>query len=419
MKLLTKTGLYYFLLSLFVMVLGAMLFYKSLVKYVDGSSTGELKVQKEKIIQEFALIDSVPVNNYSPNGQIQFKKIGRNDSIMEWLSDTMLVEPPNVQTLPYRVLYFNAHTRLYNYEISLAQSQVAGDDLVEVIIKSVAVMIALFLMLLLLINQTIVKQIWKPFYHSLNQLQLFDIQQTEELKTIPSSIKEFNELNQALEQMSAKNKTGYRNLREFTENASHEIQTPLAVIRSKVELLLQTENLNETQWKQLSAINQAADRLSRLNQSLLLLSKIENGQFNDAQNVSITDALQQQTENLRELIAAKNIELREEIEPQVFIQLHPYLLDILLSNLLMNAIRHNNDSGFIHIRLTKKMLSIQNSGMELTVNPNELFVRFKKGNSESSSTGIGLSIVKKIAEMNGMKINYTCHAKVHSLALYF
>ena len=419
MKLLNKTGIYYFVLSFIVMVLGASLFYKLLVKYVDSSSTGELLVQQQKIIQELALLDSVPINNYTPNKSVQFYKKERNDSLADKLADVMLAEPGAEERVPYRVLSFDSRTRLYNYRVTLSQSQVAGDALVAVIIKSVGLMVVLLFILLFIINQAISKQIWKPFYHTLQQLRLFDVQRSSRLTTLPASVSEFKELNYALEQMTIKIQSDYRNLKEFTENASHEIQTPLAIVRSKIELLLQGENLTEMQWKQLGEINEAVDRLSRLSHSLLLLSKIENGQFNQTEKVNLSKAIEHYATNLSELMVAKNIRLIKDIEAGIYLSIHPHLLDILLSNLWMNAIRHNMDGGFIDVKLRSGLLLLKNSGQPLTVPAEELFNRFKKGNSETSSTGIGLSIVQKIATSNQIKISYTCRQQMHIIELFF
>lgn len=182
---------------------------------------------------------------------------------------------------------------------------------------------------------------------------------------------------------------------------------------------MQSENISEAEWKNLNSINDAASRLSKLNQSLLLLSKIENGQFKQSEPVNLTVALERHLDNLNELISAKGITLHKQIEPEVMVFIHPYLLDILLSNVLMNAIRHNTEQGVINIILKKGLLSIQNSGAELNIDPKALFSRFKKGNSDSDSIGIGLSLVQKIAESSAMEVKYTYQDRMHTIEFRF
>ena len=194
---------------------------------------------------------------------------------------------------------------------------------------------------------------------------------------------------------------------------------PLAGIRAKVELLMQNENLDENQVPQLTSISESVNRLSRLNQSLLLLSKIENQQFVQVEMVSLRDNLEKQLDNVRELIEAKNLKLKEELTATPKLNIHPYLLDILLSNLFMNAIRHNIDGGFISIKLNGNSLSIENSGKELQVPTAQLFNRFKKGDDAGDSIGIGLSIIRKICEASGISIDYSSAGKIHLVMLHF
>ena len=419
MKLLNKTGLYYFVLSLLIMVAGAFAFYLIVLRFADKDVTEKLYTQELKIKQKLSSIDSIPSNNWILSNDIRFKQIADTESIKEITRDTVIHEEYDNENVPYRTLTFKAKTRHSAYAVTISQSLVESDDLIGGIVRDLFILILIYLVALILINYFISRRIWKPFHSTLARLHSFDVQRGEPLKTDATNIAEFKSLNEALEQMTAKIQSDYRNLKEFTENASHEIQTPLAIIRSKIELLLQTEGLSETQWNQLSAINEATDRLSRLNQSLLLLSKIENGQFNQSEIISLTSALKKHLDNFRELASVKKIQLQEEIEPDVTIRIHPYLLDILLSNLLMNAIRHNTENGFIKIHLKKGEMTIQNAGAELSVAPEELFNRFKKGSAEQDSIGIGLSIVQKITSSNGMKIKYSYADRVHSIQFSF
>ena len=419
MKLLNKTGLYNFILSLFIIAAGAVCFYWIILRFENIDATEKVYEQRQRIKRELPRIDSIPANSMVINNDIRYIRLKPGDTIHERLIDTIINEKYDDDDVPYRVLICNVHTKLYNYEAIISQSLVESDGLIQSIIVTVFSLLAIYLISLVLINRFISKSIWEPFYTILSELRDFDIQRSEEIHLSKTDIDEFNSLNSALEQMTAKIKSDYQNLKEFAENASHEIQTPLAIIRSKVELLLQSDQVNELQWKNLNAINEAVTRLSRLNQSLLLLSKIENGQFKQAEPIDLSNALKKNIENLNELISAGGIKLQNDIEPEVMIYIHPYLLDILLSNLIMNAIRHNIANGFINIHLEKGELTIENSGGVLTTDPKNLFSRFKKGTSDKDSIGIGLSLVQKITESCGLELTYSYDDQIHTIKINF
>jgi signal transduction histidine kinase len=419
MKLLNKTGLYYFILSLLIMAAGALAYYFVILRYADADATEKLYIERLRIKQKLAAIDSIPSGIWIFNNDIRYDRIQLSDSVHESLRDTIIHEPYDSEDVPYRMLRFRADTRRYAYHITVLQSLVESEDLIGSIVKDLFILLLIYLLCLILINYVISARAWRPFYDTLERLRGFDIMRGDVLQAQPTDIYEFSTLNAALEHMTQKMQSDYRTLKEFTENASHEIQTPLAIIRAKVELMLQADDLSHAQWEQLASINDAAERLSRLNQALLLLSKIENGQFQQTESINLSQVLSRQLEHFDELITARQVKLHVNIEPGVMVRTHPYLLDILLSNLLMNAIRHNLENGFINLHLDQHTLTIDNAGPAPASTTEELFGRFKKGNASGESIGIGLSIARKIAESNNMKIAYTYHDLVHYIRLDF
>lgn len=419
MKLLNKSGLYNFLLSLLIIAIGGFCLYIIVLRFVDRDATENLYIQRERVERELPTIDSVPHNSKVLNSAIEFTKINANDRARETVKDTLIYEDYDDEYVPYRILSFSAHSRLYNYRVAVRQSLIESNDLLRKMGKAAIVLLILYLIALVIINRLISKELWRPFYRTLDELKAFDLQKEDPIGLKPAAIDEFKSLNVAINLMTEKIRTDYRNLKEFTENASHEIQTPLSIIRSKIELMLQAESMSKEDWKNLDIINDAAGRLSKLNQSLLLLSKIDNGQFASGQLVNMSDALMRHMDNLKELIQAKELMPHVDVKPNVFVSIHPYLLDILLSNILMNAIRHNIAQGFISVHLQENVLSVQNSGGILTIDPKSLFSRFKKGDDSNESIGIGLSLVKKIADASGMDLQYTYQEQIHTILLKF
>ena len=219
--------------------------------------------------------------------------------------------------------------------------------------------------------------------------------------------------------MTERIKNDYLNLKEYIENASHEIQTPLAIINSKMELLLQSGDMKEKQYKTVADAYEASNRLSRLNKTLILLAKIENRQFPESEPVNPAIMINHQLESLEDLIYAKKIKVVKQVEEQVTVLMNPYLAEILLVNLIKNALRHNIPGGDLKIELTGNSLVIANSGPALTLDPDMLFKRFHTSSSSPESLGLGLSIVQKICTMYGFKVSYSYQNNMHVMLVVF
>jgi signal transduction histidine kinase len=234
-----------------------------------------------------------------------------------------------------------------------------------------------------------------------------------------SNINEFKELNAAVTAMSNSVLKDYGALKSFTENASHEIQTPLAVINAKLELLMQAENFSEQQMQYIQNIQEEISRLSKLNQSLLLLTKIDNQQFKDTEKVDVATVINKHLDNYEELIAAKEIALTKNINGESIVLMNKTMAEILVSNLITNAIKHNIKKGTIEIIADRDQLTVKNTGPALSTNPEELFERFKKDKVNSESLGLGLSIVKKICEQYHFKVDYNYANGLHTVSVSF
>jgi signal transduction histidine kinase len=418
MKLLHKTSKYYASAALVIFVIGSIVFFIKLKSFVDDNVQETLYADKVVIERQVNSVDSLPDKLVSVN-DIRILKVNTGNSKVE-IKDTLLYDDKEEhEEVPARTIKFYAKSKFYTYQITLTKSLVESDDLIEAIAIALFVLIALFLFSLYYININISKIIWSPFYHSLNKIKNYDLSAINKLEMPHSDINEFNELNKAIELMVDKIQSDYKNLKEFTENASHEIQTPLSVIKVKLELLIQTENLKEEQMLLIQSINDATNRLSRLNQSLLLLTKIENNQYQNKESINLSQILLMHVNNYKELIQAKEVSLKTDIAEGCYVKMNSSLVDILIANLITNAIKHNIQGGIICIELSDRKLIISNTGNTSIQNPLELFERFKKDKADSESLGLGLSIVKKICETEHIHINYQINQPIHKITLTF
>lgn len=418
MKLTSKSILYYLVISLPLLVI-ACLFSYYLIRSELRDGTDELlareKVSAENLIKlgkvekEFtAMPDSfftiAPVL-YHKNNEVFF--------------DTVAYDRIDKEEENFRACrcYFNYNNT--TYRIIILKPTLEEDELAEGLLSSLFLVVFFLLLSFLLVNWILSKWIWKPFYNTLSTLHDFELKRNELLILNPSNIKEFNELNDALIKMTDKIYTDFIRQKEFTENASHEIQTPLAVIKSKIELLMQSENLKEDEMLQIQTIETAANKLSTLNKALLLLVKIENHQFKDVAELSLKTHLENILKQFDWVLTDKNITTKTNFANDLFFKINPELLDVLLANLLQNAIRHNVKDGTIEINLTGPILRIANTGGELKIKPQELFERFKKDSTKKESLGIGLAIVKSVADEYKIDINYLYENNRHVFELVF
>lgn len=303
------------------------------------------------------------------------------------------------------------------YKIILYDIIIEQDDIVDGVIESLVKTYLLLFVVVLLGSWMLSKKLLKPFEDTLSAIKRFDIKENEPFDLPQTDTKEFKRLNAFIDQMSQKVMADYQSLKEFTENASHEIQTPISIAKGKLELL-QDGNLDEEQKKLVSEATKSLSNLSKLGNTLTLLAKIDNQEFEHKESVNVSNVLEDFIDEYEELIYLKGISLSKKIDSDIEWNIHPILLEILITNLLNNSIKHNlSEGGFIKVYLEKNQLIIENSGKPLTHNPNLLFARFKKGNQSSSSLGLGLAIIQKICKVSGLSINYSNKEQLHQITI--
>lgn len=416
MKLLTKTNLYYLVILLVAFSVGGLLFYFSLRSVIEEGNNERLEQEKIQVIRFVKITGKLPENIFMLGDSVSF--IPSSTPPKEQLKDTLLYNSYDDELLPYRTLTFPVNAGNTDYAATIFKPMIESDDLVEGIILVMSWIVGLLLLLLLLFNYFILRNVWTPFYSTLERIKSFELAKGT-IEFEKSGIKEFKELNSVLEQMTAKILSDYRNMKEFTENASHEIQTPLTIIKSRLEILIQSGNLEEQQMKEIQAVYEAATRLSKLNQALILLTKIENRQFTEIQPINISLVIEKKLDLFDDMIRHKEIQVQRSTQTELTANMNPVLADVLISNLLSNAIKHNTQGGQLQIETTKDKLTISNSGSPLKHSADELFGRFMKENASSDSLGLGLAIVKQICSSFGFTVQYNYADSLHKITINF
>jgi signal transduction histidine kinase len=418
MKLLAKYNRVNIAATILVLLLGGLCYYFILKFVLIHQLDKDLKVEEQEVK------DYVQRNNSLPNAanykdqKVVFELTEATDTKRKIYS-VNLYDTAEDEQQQGRQLIFTIQGAGKNYKVIITKSQQETEDLVRLIVLLTLAIVVLLLMVLFIINRFMLNKLWLPFNNTLQQLQQFNLSNKAGIQLKESNINEFKELNAAVTAMSNSVLKDYDALKTFTENASHEIQTPLAVIKSKLELLMQAENFSEAQMQYIQNIQEEISRLSKLNQSLLLLTKIDNQQFKDTEEVNLASVINKHLSNYEELITAKEITLTKNISNQKAVVMNKTMAGILVSNLITNAIKHNIDKGAIEILLNDDQLIVSNTGAALNTNPNELFERFKKDKVNSESLGLGLSIVKKICEQYHFKAGYQYANGLHTITISF
>ncbi len=416
MKLINKTILYYLLISLPLLIIAGFISYHLIRMELRDGTDEALKKEKTnaiKLIHSFSEPHNVNLS-FDSLCTIRVTTAGRTGEVY---TDTSIYDKEEEEYVLYRFLRSYYSSGKNNYLITVAKTTIEEDELMEGIFSTFAIVIGFLVVTFFIVNWLLSRTLWKPFYKTLSELNTYDIKKHEYHQFQNETTAEFNKLNMALSKMTEKIHSDFLQQKEFTENASHEMQTPLAVVKVNLSLLMQSPNLKEEEMNQLQAIENTLKKLSALNKTLLLLTKIENNQFKENETIHLNEVVSKSLSNYADLIQAKNIQLETNFESNLTVEMNPVLADILLSNLLQNAIRHNQEGGSIVISTKGNTLSVSNSGEALTISQQELFVRFKKNDGSKDSLGLGLSIVKSISSLYGFEISYDYSNTLHTFTL--
>jgi signal transduction histidine kinase len=335
------------------------------------------------------------------------------------LSDTTLSYAAENKSLPFQVLTKQFSWNGQHFQLT---TFVSSEEISHLIIKVFLIEIVILCLLLLAIvffNNKSSGTLWQPFFSTIKKVNAYDITRGQQL-SLPqdTGTTEFDELNKVVNDLVANVNTAYLHQKQFVENASHEMQTPLAIIRSKLELLINQPDITEKAALLLADITEANDRLSLMNRTLLLLAKIENNQFPETGPINVTVLLQNVVNNFEQYYD-EFPKVEQDIKENIIVNANRSLIEILVSNLVKNAIEHNIPNGNISLQLSITQLIIKNTGSPLQVNGEELFERFKKGSHQTKTTGLGLALVKQICSLYGYGLAYEYAEGWHTLMITF
>lgn len=417
MKLLEKTSRIYLMVSLVIYLAVGIAFYWIIKYMIYDEVETRLKVEMQDFESFIHSHDTWNNNSYFVENKIEVMPVSGEYSHSVVFKDTLIQNRYDDGIAPFRQLTFYTIIGGVPHRVAIRKSMIESYKLIEAISAAMVTFLGLLMISMFMFQRRLSGKLWKPFYDTLTRIKEFDLTKKEKLQLPQSEVTEFSELDDVLKKMADKMQHDYTSLKEFTENASHEIQTPLALINARVEQFIQSKDLSENHTYWIEEIYHASRRMSRLNQGLLLLAKIENQQFTDTEDLDLVDLLKSKLSDFEDILTHKQIEVKMDLRSRFDINMSPSLADIMLNNILSNAIRHNYLNGQLFLESDENFLKISNTGSELSTDPERLFERFKKESAGAESVGLGLAIVKQICDNYSLEIEYTYHDTIHSIVI--
>lgn len=424
MKLLSQSSKYLSIFILLIIAIWSSVFYFFMLETIHDSIDEELENHKRLIIKKVAQNENLlnqkqfDIGHFSIHQTSKEKALSFTDVYKDAVLPMQDGDDPFPEMEPVRILVtVFKHDEKY-YKLKIVNSMIEEDDLAKDLFFSLVILYILFVTSVIVVNNIVLKKLWKPFYSLLHQLKNFRLDAQAELPQIQTNTQEFNDLRTSLDTLLTHSKKAYQQQQEFIENASHELRTPLAIVIGKMELLLEKNELSLEQAKEIDQILHITERMTRLNKSLLLLTKIKNKQFFDNKTVDFNAIVKQNIQNLEDFSAFNQQTIQLEEKTSLTIDVDTGLSNIIAINLIKNAIAHSASNSVIEVQIKQNSFIVSNVGNK-PLNVDKVFSRFYKSNENSNGTGLGLSIVKAICDLYHFKITYRFEQKKHIFQINF
>ncbi|MDD4067521.1 MAG: HAMP domain-containing sensor histidine kinase [Bacteroidales bacterium] len=333
--------------------------------------------------------------------------------------DTMIYLYDKMETEPARALtqyFIDEENRAYKIEIFT--STIEKKDLIETIAWWLFTLALILLLTIIIVYVWIYKKSMKPLYLLLNWQKNYNLGKKNQPLPQMSSIKEFQELYIATNQSTQRVEKAFEEQKNFIGNASHEIQTPLAISINRLENIL-NQDISEELAEEIVKTISTLELLTRLNKTLLLLTKIENNQFLEKENLSLASIVNNSMEVFEEIYEYKSIKVSLEVERDLNVNINKTLCEVLINNLIKNAFIHNIENGEISIKIYSNKIVFSNTSKSNELDAEKIFQRFFKESSSNSSIGLGLSLVKSICNNNNIKLDYYWKNNLHNFCFCF
>lgn len=425
MKLHNQTLKHLSVWILAIVTIWSVVFYVNMISEIKKSMDDGLENYKRVLILN-AHKDSTIVSKdffdesfFTINEINKEKAIAMKDRYIDTIVYMQDFDDVALEPEPVRMLISAFEFKGQYYELKVANSMVEKSDMIRVFLWNTVLLYVLLILGIVFINNVVLRKLWHPFYDLLNKLENYRLGTTGKLPEVKTRTKEFKDLQEAVNVLLTENKRVFEQQKQFIGNASHELQTPLAIATHKLELLLEENDLTSLHGEEVTELYNIIQRMVKLNKSLLLLSKIENNQFIDNQLVSINEIVYIVKAELEDYAEFRHIVYTINEHANLTVKMDPALAHIVVSNLLRNAIFYNVDHGTIEVTILDNMIRICNTGLDVPLENAKIFTRFYRPDLSTKGTGLGLAIVKAITDLYGFSVSYDFVEGLHCMEVVF
>lgn len=407
MRLLDRSLLHLAVALLLVLAVWASAFFLVMRDAVQDSIDEGLDDQEEMIL--YRVKSDSTLLHVHDLGLYGFAITQVEGKVKQRFSDTLLYVPSEGEVEAVRLLTKGFKHQGVRYQLQIYSSTVEEEDLLETLLIALVVLYVVLLLTIMLVQRFVLRRTWQPFHAILNRLKTFRLGTPTQVSEVATGVYEFRELKAAADVLMRHASEAYAQQRAFTENAAHELQTPLAIAINKLELLAEQQAGEEERMEVVSEVIALLERLTRLNRSLLLLARIENRQFLDERPVHFGQLATQVLDEFADLATHREVELSIEVHAALQRMMDPALARTLITNLVKNAIVHNMRGGRATVQVYADRVVVSNTGQDRALDTERIFDRFYKQTTTDAGTGLGLAIAKAIAELYGLQLHYAFH----------
>ena len=410
MKLIYRIALRLSLALLPIMAIWAAVFYFMLVDEINDESDDALENYSELIISRMLSGRALPPLNDGSNNSYTIVPVDEEYAAahadIEYY-DAEIFIPEKHETEPARIMttVFSDNDGIF-YELKVAMPSFEREDLIKSILYSMVTLYLLLMVTIIAVTILVFYRSMRPLYALLAWLDGFSPGRHNAPVPDNTDIDEFRRLNSAAQRAAERTEKLFEQQKQFIGNASHELQTPLAVIGNRLEWLLDNTNPDRTQTDELLKMQKTLRHIVKLNRTLLLLTRIDNGQFPESSQVDIAATVGSEIETYDEIYAqAHGLTCRVAIDAPLTVFMNESLALTLVTNLLKNAYVHSPENGNIEVTVGRRTLTVANDGAA-PLDAEHIFDRFHQGAKKEGSTGLGLAIVSAICRYYNLGIRY-------------
>ncbi len=420
MKLIYRVTLRLSIVLLPILLIWATVFYFSMVNEINDETDDSLEDYATMLIRRTLTGSELPGQSDGSNNTYSIELLGNSGQHKPYIhfEDRRVYIPEKRETEPARTLTMTfADSDGNTYLLTVSTPTFEREDLLLSVLWHLILLYATLTLTILAVTALIFNYSMRPLYRLLSWLDNYNLGDGVENLPVCTLITEFKKLTESARSTIERAEKYYERQKQFIGNASHELQTPLAVLGTRIEWMIDNTPLTEEQFAELAKMRQSLHRLSRLNRTLLLISKIENAQFNEKHDVDFVELTNNELEIYQDIYAGKEIQCNTEMPARFIVSMDESLATTLVTNLLKNAFLHTADGGTIDISLSNGTLTVSNSGEE-ALDATRLFDRFYTS-GKSGSTGLGLALVKSISEFYKFGLEYSFTGRKHHFTVRF